>query len=47
MIATGSGPPTIVRIRRLLKAALRAYGLRCLRVSEEQSCKADVKPRLP
>ena len=28
------GPPPIIRLRRLLKAALRAFGLRCLRVEE-------------
>jgi hypothetical protein len=28
--AVGAGPPTVVRVRRLLKAALRAYGLRCI-----------------
>jgi hypothetical protein len=30
----GEGPPTVLRVRRLLKAALRAYGLRCVRVDE-------------
>ena len=28
--ATGQGPPVEIRVRRLLKAALRAYGLRCV-----------------
>jgi len=28
--AEGDGPPVECRVRRLLKAALRAYGLRCL-----------------
>ena len=28
--ATGQGPPVEIRVRRLLKAALRAYGLRCI-----------------
>ena len=28
--AEGDGPPVECRIRRLLKAALRAYGLRCV-----------------
>ena len=28
--AVGDGPPVPVRMRRLLKAALRGYGLRCL-----------------
>ena len=32
--AEGAGPPTINRLRRLLKAALRAYGLRCLGFGE-------------
>jgi len=31
--AEGAGPPGIVRLRRLLKAALRAFGLRCTSVS--------------
>jgi len=26
----GIGPPFAVRVRRLLKAALRCYGLRCI-----------------
>ena len=29
--ATGQGPPVEIRVRRLLKAALRTYGLRCVR----------------
>lgn len=32
--AEGDGPPAIVRVRRLLKIALRGYGLRCLAVEE-------------
>ncbi len=28
----GQGPPAAIRVRRLLKAALRAYGLRCVTV---------------
>lgn len=28
--AAGDGPPLAVRIRRLLKAALRGYGLKCI-----------------
>ena len=28
--ATGQGPPVAIRVRRLLKAALRSYGLRCI-----------------
>jgi hypothetical protein len=28
--AEGDGPPLAIRIRRLLKSALRAYGLRCV-----------------
>ncbi len=26
----GSGPPVEIRVRRLLKAALRSFGLRCV-----------------
>ena len=29
--AAGIGAPVVCRVRRLLKAALRAYGLRCVR----------------
>lgn len=28
--AEGDGPPVEIRVRRLLKAALRTYGLRCV-----------------
>jgi hypothetical protein len=28
--AEGAGPPAAIRVRRLLKAALRGYGLRCV-----------------
>ena len=30
--AEGDGPPVAVRVRRLLKAALRTYRLRCVAV---------------
>ena len=30
----GDGPPAVVRVRRLLKAARRCYGLRCVRAVE-------------
>jgi len=33
--AAGNGPPMAVRVRRLLKAAGRCYGLRCV-VAEEK-----------
>ena len=35
--ATGDGPPVEIRVRRLLKAALRGYGLRCInaRIADE------------
>jgi hypothetical protein len=33
---TGNGPPPEIRIRRLLKVALRAFGLRCVAVAKEQ-----------
>jgi|GEM_PF-4241514 len=33
---TGDGPPTEIRIRRLLKHALRALGLRCVRVAGDE-----------
>lgn len=29
LVPTGDGPPMPIRMRRFLKAALRAYGLRC------------------
>lgn len=32
--AVGSGPPVPVRLRSLLKTALRTYGLRCLWIGE-------------
>lgn len=32
--AVGPGAPTVCRVRRLLKAAWRAYGLRALEVKE-------------
>jgi hypothetical protein len=32
--AEGDGPPPAVRLRRLLKCCLRAFGLRALRVEE-------------
>jgi hypothetical protein len=32
LTAEGNGPPATVRLRRWLKACLRGYGLRCLRV---------------
>jgi hypothetical protein len=28
-VPTGEGPPFTIRVRHLLKTALRAYGLRC------------------
>lgn len=28
----GIGPPLVIRVRRLLKSALRAYGLRAVKV---------------
>lgn len=30
--AIGAGPPTQIRVRRLLKCALRSFGLRCTKV---------------
>lgn len=32
--AEGDGPPVELRVRRLLKAALRCHGLRCIDVSQ-------------
>jgi len=32
--AVGAGPPLVVRVRKLLKAAWRCYGLRCTTVTE-------------
>lgn len=34
---TGDGPPTEIRIRRLLKHALRSVGLRCVRLGEPKA----------
>ena len=34
--AAGNGPSLTIRTRRLLKSALRAYGLRCLQVDLPQ-----------
>lgn len=33
--AEGDGPPVELRVRRLLKAALRCHGLRCVHVAEQ------------
>ena len=33
-VVPGHAGPPIVRLRRLLKAALRAYGLRCVQLEE-------------
>ncbi len=33
----GPGPPVEIRVRRFLKSALRCYGLRCVRVSENKT----------
>ena len=38
---TGSGPPTIIRIRRALKYLLRACGLRCVAISEVKPGESD------
>lgn len=38
--AEGEGPPTPIRLRHLLKSALRAWGLRCVSV-EERKGRAD------
>jgi hypothetical protein len=32
--AEGAGPPVAIRLRRWLKTALRAHGLRCVRIVE-------------
>lgn len=34
--AAGWGAPPLVRLRKLLKAALRSHGLRCIRVAVEE-----------
>ena len=39
--ATGPGPPEQVRIRRLLKVALRTFGLRCLSIGTAATDKGD------
>ena len=31
----GAGPPPVMRLKRLLKCALRAFGLRAIAVSQE------------
>ena len=33
--AAGCGPPMVVRVRRLLKAALRGYGLKAIEARQE------------
>lgn len=33
LVSTGQGPPFAVRVRSLLKRALRAYGLRCVGIA--------------
>ena len=38
--ATGEGPPVEIRVRRLLKTALRAYGLRCCGYGDLQRSEA-------
>jgi hypothetical protein len=45
--AEGEGPPVEIRIRRLLKAALRCYGLRCIGYGESlESARKGVRARL-
>lgn len=39
--AVGVGPETSVRVRRLLKASLRAYGLRCLDIAIPHQTRAE------
>lgn len=38
--AMPGGPPPIIRLRHLLKAALRAYGFRCLQCVEVDGVQA-------
>lgn len=40
----GAGPPTEIRVRRLLKVALRAFGLRCVDVTERDENRDASKP---
>ena len=35
--AVGAGPPLVVRVRKLLKAAWRRYGLRCTAAAENET----------
>ncbi len=42
--AVGDGPPTAVRIRRLLKGALRHYGLRCVAISDPEGTTRHPEP---
>jgi len=39
--AVGIGPPMVVRVRRLLKAAGRCYGLRCVVAKENEKGNLD------
>ena len=41
--AQGSGPPVGVRLRRFLKNALRAYGLRCTSIGEASHAQTCVR----
>ncbi len=41
----GPGPPAAVRIRRLLKVLLRAYGLRCVSLEPAGSVGAHTEAR--
>ena len=53
---TGNGPPTIIRVRRTLKTALRAHGLRAVAIEslppvatpgESSACQSSEAPNGP
>lgn len=43
----GPGPPPAIRVRRLLKLALRCCGLRCVEVEEIEGVHQDVSESKP
>jgi hypothetical protein len=44
LTADGAGPPAHVRLKRWLKTALRAHGLRCTRVEPAVDAEPEEQP---